>query len=145
MASVAVRTRLLLGYRGTALLFFALVWTTVGLGVLDNPRAIDATHALPLEYLPLWFRAGLWFTAAACALTAAFWPPGNDKWGWAVLCIPIGLRIGSYVIAAIMGWYDVRYAVAWLTILGLVVLLAAWPEPAKPEPDVKRSDPRSYR
>jgi predicted MFS family arabinose efflux permease len=28
-----------------------------------------------------------------------------------------------------MGWYDWRYAVAWVTILGLVILLALWPEP----------------
>jgi hypothetical protein len=118
-----------LGFRGAALLLFGFVWTTVGLGVIDNPRALDATHQLPLEYLPVWFRAGLWFVGAGAAAISAWWPKGNDKWGWSLLTVPIVLRCASYLGAAIMGWYDWRYAVAWVTILGLVILLALWPEP----------------
>jgi hypothetical protein len=122
-----------LGHRGLSLIFFAVVWASQGLGILDTPYNDVATHQLPLEYLPVWFRAGLWFAAALCAVTACWWPVGKDKWGWVALGAPVVLRVGSYTGGAFMGWIDPRYAFAWLAILGLVMVLTTWPEMPKEE------------
>ena len=117
-----------LGHRGMALLFFAVIWVGVGLGIVATPRPEGATHALPLEYLPVWFRAGLWFLGAVCAATAAFWPKGKDVWGWVLVGVPASLRVVSYGIAVLAGWIEPRYFITWVAILALVMLLASWPE-----------------
>jgi hypothetical protein len=118
-----------------ALLFFAVVWFTVGFGIIDMPNPPGATHALPLEYLPVWFRVALWFGAAVCAVVAAFWPKGQDKWGWVALGIPASLRVVSYGVAVLVGWIEPRYFFSWVFILGLVMLLASWPETLERQTD----------
>jgi hypothetical protein len=117
-----------LGHRGVALLFFAVIWVTQGLGVIADPFNRTASHQLPLEYLPIWFRATVWFGAAAAAALACWWPVGKDKWGWVALGIPVSLRVGSYSGGVLMGWIEPRYLFGWLAILGLVTLLSTWPE-----------------
>lgn len=123
--------RLFPGFRATALIILAVVWFSVGLGLIDRPTIPGAGHPLPLEYLPLWVRVGLWWLAAVCAVVACFWPPGDDRWGWVLLSLPASLRVVSYGVGAALGWLSPSYLVSWLMILGLLLLLASWPEPPK--------------
>lgn len=117
------------GYRASALILMAVLWFSVGLGLIDRPFIPGAGHPLPLEYLPLWVRVAIWWVAAACGIVAAFWPPGNDRWGWVVMSVPASMRFVSYAVGALMDWIDTSYVVAWTIILLLLVLFASWPEP----------------
>ena len=83
-----------------------------------------------MELLPLWLRVALWWAAALGACVAAFWPPGKDRWGWVLLSVPVSLRVVSYTVGALFGWVDFTWALSWLALLAIVVLLAYWPEPA---------------
>lgn len=117
------------GFRPTALLLFSLIWVSVGLGLITRPDSLDSTHRLPIEYLPIWLRVVLWWGPALCGVIAGFWPPGKDKWGWVLLSVPASFRAASYGIAAVYGWIDPTFALSWLVILGILALLAFWPEP----------------
>lgn len=124
-------TALFPGYRPTALILFSLIWFSVGLGLMTRPMQITAEHRLPLEYLPLEVRVALWWIPALAGLVNAFWPPGQDKWGWALLSLPATFRVVSYFIAAVFGWLDATYFISWAVIIGILTLLAFWPEPAR--------------
>jgi hypothetical protein len=117
------------GYRPTALVLFSLIWFSVGLGLVTQSTQVRAEHPLPLEYLPIEWRVALWWVPALAGLVNAFWPPGKDKWGWALLSIPATFRACSYFVAAIFGWLDATYFISWAVILGILTLLALWPEP----------------
>lgn len=135
------RLRLHLGYRGTALISLGLVWFAVGARIVTQPDD-DPLHMLPIEYLPISIRSGIWFGAAAVALIVAFWPPGKTKWGYTALVIPAAFRALSYLGAVILSavgqaigrpewgyadaWVD---ALVWSGIVGYVMLCADWPEP----------------
>lgn len=122
--------RLFPGYRPTALLLFSTIWFSVGLGLLTRPVQVETTHLLPIEYLPVWVRVGLWWAPAVAGVISAFWS-SEDKWGWALLSIPVTFRVTSYAIASVFGWLDPTYALSWTVILGVLALLAFWPEPVK--------------
>lgn len=113
--------------RAAMLCLFAVVWVTVGLRIIEQPRAV-ASHTLPLEYLPTWLRAGIWFASAACAVVAAWWPRGRDKWGWVALTIPASMRAASFCGAAALGWMSWWSPAAWVAILLVILLLSSWPE-----------------
>lgn len=123
--------RLFPGYRPTALVLFSCIWFSVGLGLMTRPAQVEAEHPLPLEYLPLWLRVALWWLPALAGLVNAFWPPGQDKWGWAFLSIPATFRVFSYSVAAMFGWLDATYAASWAVIIGILTLIAFWPEPVR--------------
>ena len=136
----ALTRRFFPGFRATALVLFALVWFSVGAGIITRPNVVDAEHRLPLEYLPLWLRVAIWWVAAACAIIATFWPPGDDRWGWVLLSLPVSLRAVTYFAATCFGWLDVTHFVSWAVILTLVVLISFWPEPVRGRivtPDVR--------
>src|SRR5688572_24936293 len=88
------RIRRHLGYRGTALLFLGVVWFAVGSRILQGDT--DPAHKLPIEYLPVEVRAGIWWVAAAVAVMAAVWPSEKTRMGYAALVIPAALRAASY-------------------------------------------------
>lgn len=121
------------GYRPTALILFSAIWFSVGISVMTRPDSIESAEMLPIEYLPVWLRVALWWVPACCGLIAAFWPPGHDRWGWAGLSVPATFRAFSFLAAAVLGWIDFTHAISWLVILGILGLLATWPEPVTGE------------
>lgn len=123
--------RLFPGYRPTSLILFSLIWFSVGLSLITRPIQVESEHMLPIEYLPTWARVALWWVPAACGMVAAYWPPGHDRWGWVALSIPASFRVASYGAAAAVGWIEPTAAISWAVIIGILTLLAFWPEPSR--------------
>ena len=121
------------GFRPMAMILFALIWFSVGLGLITRPDALEAAHRLPIEYLPVWLRVVLWWVPAAIGVVLAFKWPKYDRWAWVIMSLPASFRVISYSLAAMLGWIDITFSLSWLVICGILTLIAAWPEP--PEVD----------
>lgn len=130
-----------IGFRGTTLLYLAAVWFGVGLTLIIRPDP-DMAHMYPLEYLPLWVRVCLWWVAAAVAVITAFWPEDAERWGFAILSLPVLFRACSYAATGILEYpHALVDAVVWTAVFGFVINTAQWPEPPRRRPDLKDGEP----
>lgn len=119
-----------LGFRGTSLVFLALVWFAVGSRIAAAPDP-DPTYSLPLEIFPVWLRVALWWVPALVAFTVAWMSTARGKVGFVALVIPASLR--GFSFAVVLPWHLEVWieAVVWLGIVGYILTLSAWPEPAR--------------
>lgn len=131
-----------LGFRGTSLLFLSLVWVAVGARIPGDPFDSPG-YRLPLEYVPIPVRVGIWWVAAAVAIIAAWWPPGRTKWGFIALSVPASFRAFSYLGAALFYGHPeiLIHALLWLGVTGYVVNTSNWPEP----PSLDGDDQETHR
>lgn len=120
-----------LGYRGLALVLFALAFVGIGVGL---PSAPPAPPELLYSLIPLPIRVGVWIGCGVVALAGAL--SHRETWqdrGFAVLLVPLlGERLLSYVGAVLveddtLRWFSGGFV--WFLFSGLVTLIAAWPEP----------------
>lgn len=116
------------GFRGAALVIFALMFVGIGVGVMYNPAAPELFYA----HWPLWFRVSLWGGSAALAAAAAI--VERPKWqsvGFAALFLgPLERSLAYWV--ALFSTGDPRWITGgcvWFLVASLVALIAAWPEP----------------
>jgi len=126
-----------LGFRGTALLLFALAFVAIGLGV---PYAAPLPPALIESQVSPHFREAVWLVCAGLAVVAAFYKrPLWQRRGFGALMVPIGARAMSYLGGVIFDdagrWLP--GTVVYALFVTVLLLIAAWPEPASPPKDVR--------
>lgn len=130
--SFASSTRLwrVLGRRGCALLFFALLDLVYSFSLFAPPRELDGNKTLlfltAIAPLPLW--GSLWAVAGLVCLFSAF--RQNDTAGFAAA---IAVKVLWGLIFA-LGWVfaDLERAYVavaiWFAMAGWVAVIAGWPE-----------------
>lgn len=114
-----------LTHRGAVLLPLAVIWVVTGTRLLVGPDATPG-FMLPIEYLPMWARVGLWWGAAAVAAATA-WTPRLVTAGYVALVLPAGLRFTSYGGAVLLGHAHAALlldVVTWAAITAAVMLVA---------------------
>lgn len=129
-----------LGRRGGFLLICGVMWilTAISLPTADNfQRDVQFPH----EELPLYLREILWLGAAVVAIFCAFRrEPGQDKWGFILLCIPAAQRCVSYFTGLVesliwpdrygqLFWPGLTSGIIYLLVVSVIMLIASWPEP----------------
>lgn len=119
------------GFRGSALLFFAVLDFVIGFSYLYPPPEQRQTASLrylaDLAPLPAW--GAVWGAVGVVCLVFAF--RRHDKVAFAAA---IGIKIlwgGIYVGGALVAHLERAYVSAglWLCIAGFVAIISAWPEP----------------
>lgn len=133
-----------LGYRGLALLIFGLIYGVLGYSVWANPEPMpELLHT----HLPLWLRLAIWCGAGGVAVAVAVCVFLNanvarlERVAFGLLIVGPILRCTSFLWAVIAGsglmW--LAGVAVWLLLIALVSLVAAWPEPPKPQPALRES------
>jgi hypothetical protein len=126
-----------LGFRGTMLVLFGIIWTGIGIAIISEP-----TRAPMLETLiPQPIRAGLWVASGFAAIYFGTQTKRIDAIGWTALYIMPALRSLSYFL----GWVD--FVIPWggdgiergwlaaliyLALVAVIVVCARWPDPPPP-------------
>lgn len=131
-----------LGFRGSALLFFACLDATFSFSYFKPPPEARLSAGLRFvdSIAPLWFWGTLWGLVGLICLIYAF--RVRDKVAFsAAIAIKI-LWAGMYVA----GWFAVHLERAyvsaglWLCIAGFVGVISAWPEPRRQSLPPPRGD-----
>lgn len=133
MRDRATRLRRLIGRRGTALLFFALLDLVYARGLLwssESARDLPSFRFLA-TLLPLWVWGVLWAGVGIVCLVFAF--ASHDRIGFAAA---MGLKVlwGALFLAggALAGLdRGVEAGAVWLTFAAFVGVISTWPEPGK--------------
>lgn len=127
------RLWLRLGFRGSALLFFATLDATFSFSYFKPPP--EARQSAGLRFVdtvaPLWFWGALWGAVGLLCLLYAF--RTKDKVAFSAA---IGIKIlwgCLYIVGAFTAHLERAYVSAglWLCIAGFVGIIAAWPEPSR--------------
>jgi hypothetical protein len=84
-----------IGFRGAALILFALSYIGIGIGIIGNPQT---DSGLVHTMLPIWLRVSLWCGSGLIALAAAVVCPRWQSIGFGVLFLPPAQRALSYAI-----------------------------------------------
>lgn len=130
MLRVGNRIWSMLGFRGSALLFFAVLDFVIGFSYLCPPPLQRQTPGLRYlaELAPLWVWGWLWLAVGVICLLFAF--RRHDKVAFAAA---IGVKIlwGGLYIGGVFAHLERAYVSAglWLCIAGFVAIISAWPEP----------------
>jgi hypothetical protein len=120
----------LIGFRGTALLLFALTYVGIGLSIPHSTTSLALYHT----QLPEWFRMTLWLGCAGLAILAVF--VSKPRWqgrGFFALLLPSGERFTSYMGGVLfdpdqhLRWVGGAFVYFLLTCI--LLLISAWPEP----------------
>lgn len=128
-ACSALRRRV--GFRGSALLFFALLDLVYGLSLLAPSRAARRSDTLRFvaDIAPLWVWAALWGGVGLVCLWQAF--RRHDR---AAFTAAMGVKV-LWGLVMLGGWLFVDLdrgyvsAAVWLAMAAFVGIIAAWPEP----------------
>lgn len=123
--------RRVIGHRGTALLFFALLDLIYGTSMLLAPAETLATPAYVFlaQILPIPVWAGVWLAVGLLCLMQAFMR--LDRLAFACAS---GLKVG-WGLVHLVGWIAVDLprayvsAAIWLAFAGFVQVISTWPEP----------------
>jgi hypothetical protein len=123
-----------IGYRGSDLLYFGLIYVLMGVAVWINPQP---NPILLHTQLAIWFRVTIWSGAGLISVVAAFtwrrWPR-TSQIGFAALVFGPAERCISYVAAMIrqptLIW--MAAALLYLLLTLIIVSLSSRPEPAVP-------------
>lgn len=130
MGKVARLFLTLVGYRGSALLFFGLLDVVYAYSLFFPPADAALTPALIFlaSIAPLGVYAMLWLIAAGFCIVNAL--RVNDWSGFAA-AITIKVLWGLlYVMAAVEGVPRAYVSVTiWLVLAGFVAIISRWPEP----------------
>jgi hypothetical protein len=119
------------GFRGSALLFFALLDLIYGFSLVAPSREArqSATLRLVADIAPLWAWAALWTFVGLVCLGQAF--RRRDQ---VAFTMAIGIKV-LWGLTMLGGWLlaglDRGYvsAAVWLALAALVGIIGAWPEP----------------
>jgi hypothetical protein len=122
-----------IGYQGTDLLYFGLMYQIFGLAVILDPQR---NPMLFHTHLPVWLRVFIWSGAGVFAVVAAFthrrWPR-MSRIGFAALVFGPAERFTSYATGMIRQPTTVWLAAtAFYLLLTLIIMsLSNRPEPAE--------------
>lgn len=122
-----------IGFRGSALLFFAVLDGVFAFSYFNPPP--EQRQAASLRYVadvaPLWFWGALWGAVGLLCLICAF--RRHDKTAFAAAIAVKILWGGLYLSGAFVAHLERAYVSAglWLCIAGFVAIISAWPEPAR--------------
>ncbi len=124
-----------LGFRGSALLFFAVLDFVFSFSYFNPPPEVRQSPSLKYidSVAPLWFWGALWGAVGLVCLAFAF--RTRDKVAFSAA---IGIKIlwgGLYIGGAFIANLERAYVSAglWLCIAGFVGIISAWPEPSQGE------------
>lgn len=141
-------SRLRVGRRGTALLLFGSIFAVYGCGLISSPTPIPPGLEVVAElvaYLggPSDLPGGMWLTLALIGTAAAFLrDPIAQGLGFGALMLMPALWSLFYLVAWIAwltpgttwaferGWAG---SLVWGLFVGLILLIAGWPEPPTAE------------
>jgi hypothetical protein len=130
-----------LGRRSWFLILFSLAYLGIGYG-----SYIQTLGRQPLfihELFPAWVRGAIWVLGACLAFYGAFMR-SYPKWetaGFVGLCVPMAIRVVSYIMGALYAVeapQEFRYTLVTLGLTGFftfgvvliaIMLVASWPEP----------------
>lgn len=122
-----------LGFRGSALLFFAVLDFVFSFSYFNPPPEQRQTASLKYvaDVAPLWVWATLWGVVGILCLVFAF--RRQDKVAFAAAIAIKILWGGIYLGGALIAHLERAYVSAglWLCIAGFVAIISAWPEPAR--------------
>lgn len=125
-----------IGRRGTVLLLLGLIWLFSGLSVFTAPESTSYSLLQSNELL----RGGAWIFTGLVAIVTARVPPGRDAWGFLALYFMAAYRVAAYAIEFLEWMFPggnggnprgIVGALAWITILILIVVVAGWKEPTE--------------
>jgi hypothetical protein len=124
-----------LGYRQRTLLLSGVAFAGFGVAVLLDARNAPSDAWLPATALTAALAtdayAAIWLGLGAVLLGLGWWPPA-DRWLFALAAGCTASWTASYVVHAVRyhrpgDWSSVASSVA---VVALLLLVAAWPEPA---------------
>jgi hypothetical protein len=126
-----------LGYRGSVLLVWGVIWFLIGVGKFASPPT-GADLILLTGHIPPPVRAGMWCATGLTAMVCAFRTRASgDAAGWIALYIMPALLAAAYSISfldsldgsggLILGWLG---AAVYVALAAIVAICAGWPEPA---------------
>lgn len=124
--------RPIVGRRGAVLILLGLTWITLGLGIIYEPAAYVRELFHLRTYPPA--RVLLWIGTGAVAILCALHRRTRD-YGFPLLYLMPTFRLVSYAVGWAAGysrgWVGMAYYAA---LVGLIVIVAGWPEPPPPPP-----------
>lgn len=135
LRSTARRTwsvpRQVIGHRGTALLFFALLDIVYAASMVAAPAETLASPAWVFlsQMVPIRVWAGIWFAVGALCMVQAFMR--HDRLAFAAAS---ALKV-AWGLTHLIGWIVVDLprgyvaATIWLALAGFVQVISTWPEP----------------
>jgi hypothetical protein len=114
-----------IGKRGLVLLMFGGIFIAYGLALKDTPP----NHSLPLfAWCPMVIQGWLWVTTGAVGMLMAI--TSRREWLGFVALFPMPM---AWVIGFIAAWIIHRQplngALVWGLLVGILVVVADWPEP----------------
>lgn len=131
-----------IGHRGVALATFAILWAWVGVGTIASNPGERVTGAFHLDMPPV-LRLGVWLIGSAGAALAVILGrrrPTLEGVAFLLLMLGPAVRFASYTFVAVLSplggteWWRAAYAaVLMLVMVAFILIVAAWPEPARPE------------
>jgi hypothetical protein len=115
-----------LGRRAMALILFGVVFLAYGLSIRGSATPGTYMAMLPGEVLAL-----VWGGVGAVAITAGIIHPKHEWVGFVGLMVVAFLQAAGMAASGIFLDYPraVGGCVIWLLVVGLVLLIAGWPEP----------------
>lgn len=124
-----------LGRRGTILGCFGTVWALYGYALVTTPPDTSAFRVLLLLW-PLHVWGWLWIAAGCVAMITAWFPARLDAAGFGALV----LIVVPWMLSNLLSWWPLRDnprgwigALIWGAITVPVLVVAGWPEPARPK------------
>lgn len=121
-----------LGYRGSILLLFGIVWLVVGLGTYTAPKV----EGLIISDIPPLVKATGWVLTGVYAVGVGLvsrWR--DDSTGFVALYVMPAVWTFLYLVSWFDSWNGGGYARGWVSavvyfaVMGVVMICAGWPEP----------------
>ena len=114
-----------IGKRGLVLLMFGGVFITYGLALKDVPQRMS----LPLySGVPITWQGWAWAATGALACLAAL-STSREWWGFTVLFPMPSLWTVGFLVGFLSGKLPPNGALLWALLVGILLVLADWPEP----------------
>lgn len=133
-----------LGRRSIFLILFGIVFLIFGVTLLGHPT--DAPQSLPhiRQHTPLWIQEGIsipWSLAGCIALVTGLTRPKHEWYGFTALYLMAGFWSSLYVIECLIGGWPraVAGVLVWGLVVGVILLIAGWPDPDQGLIDAERS------
>jgi len=139
--AVVRRFTRVLGRRGAILLSYGTVWALYGYGQLIQPSPDQRGLQLLLDMAPLTAWAWCWIAAGLVAVVAAWWPTGQDWFGFVALVV----MVLPWMLGYLASWWPLGVfprgwvaALIWGLIAVPVIVVAGWREAPRPREKVGR-------
>lgn len=127
-----------IGFRGTSLLLFGIVWVTFGLFQFWSPSpALRHEPNVIGLFVPIHWMGLLWMASGLLAIGFSFVDnarhPARDTTGFVAAEVPPLLWALNYLASGIFLDYPRGIATAfiWVVCAGIIMNEARWPEPAR--------------